>query len=338
MRPVITPAALLWRDEQTLQVGTAGGRVLAGVDPQVRAVLQLLDGTRDVPRLVGDAGRAGCAPVLVRHVLDLLDEGGLLTDADSRWPSGVHGDDRARLSGELATLGLLGGGDPMPALFARDRAQVLVLGAGAVGATLAGLLAASGVGTVDALDEGPTRWSDTAPGGLRGQDVGRERGLAAREHVQRLVPSAGTGPATDPDLVVLAPTGRPDEATVARLVRGGTPHLLVAAGETVGVVGPLVVPGRSACLDCLDHSRTDRDPHWPMLATQLAAARRHSGCAHALAATVAAQAALQVLAVLDGTDTPTVDGTLELALPDWRWRRRSWPRHAACACASPQPV
>ena len=51
---------------------------------------------------------------------------------------------------------------------------------------------------------------------------------------------------------------------------------------------------------------------------------------------VAAQAAMQVLALVDGTvDPAAAGGTLELALPDWRWRRRSWRLHPQCGCALP---
>jgi hypothetical protein len=51
---------------------------------------------------------------------------------------------------------------------------------------------------------------------------------------------------------------------------------------------------------------------------------------------VAAQAAMQVLALVDGTvDPAAAGGTLELVLPDWRWRRRSWRLHPQCGCALP---
>jgi hypothetical protein len=56
-------------------------------------------------------------------------------------------------------------------------------------------------------------------------------------------------------------------------------------------------------------------------------------CDSALAVAVAAQASLQALAFLDGSALPaTAGGTLELALPDWRWRRRSWQLHPDCGC------
>jgi hypothetical protein len=30
----------------------------------------------------------------------------------------------------------------------------------------------------------------------------------------------------------------------------------------------------------------------------------------------------------------TADGTLELVLPDWQWRRRTWLPHPACRCGA----
>jgi hypothetical protein len=51
----------------------------------------------------------------------------------------------------------------------------------------------------------------------------------------------------------------------------------------------------------------------------------------------AALAAAQALALIDrgGAFPVTVNGTLEVVLPDWRWRRRTWPPHPACGCGAP---
>ncbi len=115
------------------------------------------------------------------------------------------------------------------------------------------------------------------------------------------------------------------------------PHLAASASEAIGVVGPLVLPGRSACLRCLDLTRAERDPAWPLILAQLAG---QSGadplaCDTVLATMVAAQAAAQALAFLDqgGQGPAVVNGTLELVLPGWQWRRRSWPAHPRCGCA-----
>jgi len=48
-------------------------------------------------------------------------------------------------------------------------------------------------------------------------------------------------------------------------------------------------------------------------------------------------ASAQALAYLDRPEAVpvTADGTLELVLPDWQWRRRTWPPHPACLCRAP---
>jgi hypothetical protein len=49
---------------------------------------------------------------------------------------------------------------------------------------------------------------------------------------------------------------------------------------------------------------------------------------------VAAQAAAQALAFIDRPGAPgaVLNGTLELVLPAWQWRRRTWQPHRDCAC------
>jgi bacteriocin biosynthesis cyclodehydratase domain-containing protein len=119
------------------------------------------------------------------------------------------------------------------------------------------------------------------------------------------------------------------------------PHLAVSASEAIGVVGPLVIPGRSACLRCLDLARTDRDPAWPLILAQLASRQADPpACDAALAAAVAAHATAQALAFIDRPAQvgPVTNGTLELVLPAWQWRRRTWPPHRDCACGRRAPA
>ena len=337
MRPVLTPSARrLWRDRSTLQLGRDGrAAVLAGIDEGVRATLALLDGTRDREQLALDAADVGCPASRTADLLRLLERGGLLEDAsqDRSVLATLDRAERERLSADLGSLALLRGDGALPAAEHRRGARVLVRGAGRVGAPLAALLAAAGTGAVDVVDDAVVRPQDVGVGGLELDDVGRRRTDAAGARLRASSPSVR--PVAEPDLVVLAPA-RSEQLDAARdLVPAGVPYLLAEVRDTVGVVGPLVLPGRSACLRCLDLTRTDLDPGWPALAAQLASpSRQADACDGPLAVMVAGQAALQVLLLLDGTADPaTVGGTLELALPDWRWRRRSWPLHPACGCA-----
>ena len=167
--------------------------------------------------------------------------------------------------------------------------------------------------------------------GRRSPDCLRDR---PGHQLRRLRAGAGGEPLAGarPDLVVAdrnpcpgtgrEPDARPDTAPG----RGG---------EAIGVVGPLVIPGRSACLRCLDLARTDRDPAWPLILAQMAGRRPDPpACDATLAAAVAAQATAQAMAFVDrpGRTGPVSNGTLELVLPAWQWRRRTWLPHPACTC------
>jgi bacteriocin biosynthesis cyclodehydratase domain-containing protein len=137
-----------------------------------------------------------------------------------------------------------------------------------------------------------------------------------------------------PDLVVLV--GVPDPQTGERLVADGLPHLAASGQEAIGIVGPLVVPGRTACLRCLDLTRAELDPAWPLILAQLAGRQAEPpACGAVLTAAVAALAAAQALLFVDrpGRAGPAWNGTLELEMPGWQWRRRTWLPHPDCTCA-----
>jgi bacteriocin biosynthesis cyclodehydratase domain-containing protein len=112
------------------------------------------------------------------------------------------------------------------------------------------------------------------------------------------------------------------------------PHLLACVRETTGVVGPLVLPGRTPCLRCLALARGERDPQWPALSAQLVGDPVTEPCDVVLASLVASVAGLQALALIDGDDAPaTVGGVLEYDAVRGALRRRSISVHPACGCA-----
>lgn len=335
VRPTLTPAVRrLWRDSETLQFGRPPGRsvVLAGVDPGTRAALALLDGTRDRAELLRDAAASGCPPERTEVLLGLLQGAGVLDDAATGNAAATLAPaERDRSAADLGSLRLVGGPAGAEVLHRRRTAHVVVEGAGRVGVPVAALLSAAGIGVLDIVDDGLARPEDCGVGGLPPTAVGRRRGEAAAELLGRR-PARVSRTGALPELVVLAPAGGVPLPEPPRRVA----HLLAEVRGAVGVVGPLVEPGLSACLRCLDLRRADRDPGWPALALQLdTRAPGVAPCDSTLALAVATQAALQVLARIDGQPRPaTLGGTLEMVLPDWRWRRRSWQLHPDCHCGT----
>ncbi|MGB8403870.1 MAG: cyclodehydratase, partial [Mycobacterium sp.] len=71
------------------------------------------------------------------------------------------------------------------------------------------------------------------------------------------------------DLVVLSDFLVADPRMVRDLQAARVPHLPVRIRDGVGLIGPLVLPGVTSCLNCADLHRGDRDAAWPAVATQL---------------------------------------------------------------------
>lgn len=212
-----------------------------------------------------------------------------------------------------------------------------VLGPGRSGAHLAASLAAAGVGHVHCSTAGDAKLHHTVPGGVLPGDEGQMLSYAAERAVLQAAPDTDTAPTRSgdrPDLTILALDAPITDERRLSLHAIDAPYLAVTLGVDHGVIGPLVLPGLTSCLRCADLHRADRDPAWSALAVQLSVPRRYGPASDVAVATViAGAAALQALMFLDGGEPAVIDATIELRLPDWRLRRRSWAPHPECDCA-----
>ncbi|MFH8365702.1 ThiF family adenylyltransferase [Streptomyces sp. NPDC018031] len=365
MHPMLKPALRRgWRSGDTLQFGVAPAHatVVAPVDLATGGFLELLDGTRGMPLLRDEARRVGLPDGLADALVERLAAAGLLDDptaggepaAGLRESGGLD-----RLRPDVASLSLL---HPTPGaglrmMGARRAIRVQVRGAGRVGAAVAAVLSASGVGRVDVLDGGCVEPADVLPGGLAAEQIGERRDTAARRLVRRAAPCAGPrrsaggprrgetdrAPGGEPGLalVVLAPRDGlaayvPDPAGAEPLLASGTPHLYAGVIEGTGVVGPLVLPGVTPCAGCLAAHRADREPYWGRLLAQWRSGRRPgpAACDTALATLVAGMAAAHALTFLGGQLPASAGARLEPALPALTCEPRRIEAHPECGCGA----
>lgn len=214
-----------------------------------------------------------------------------------------------------------------------DRFRVRLLGAGRLGKSVAELLPGSAVSVLHVIDSQPPDASLYPAAGAVGSQaealVGSLEGASGiRLHVANHWSKPEQLP---PDLTIIASDLMECDRVIAEgLMRADQPHLFIRAGSGGVVVGPLVVPGQTACLRCTDVARRDADPAWPRLLPQLARARAR--VAPVLASWAGGVATAQALAFLHGSVPETYGATIDLSASDYLTRRRSWAMHPGCGC------
>ncbi|MCY0956614.1 ThiF family adenylyltransferase [Streptomyces sp. H27-H5] len=357
MYPKVKPAlARAWRDLQTVQFGVtpAHAVVLGPVDTATGAFMDRIDGTRGIDLLRAEGAAMGLSEGRVDELIRRLAGAGLLDDATVGGPRAQavrrRPESLERLGPDLASLSLVRrepGGD-LRAVAARRAIRVQVRGSGRVGAVIAAVLAGAGVGRVEVLDGGRVQPADVAPGGLGSGSVGRLRAEAAGALVRAAAPGraprAGEAEGPEPalSLVVVAPRDglqawAPDPETAADWVATGTPHLYAGVLEGTGLVGPLVLPGATACAGCMERDRIDRDPAWPRMLVQWRSAHRRratAACDLGLASAVAGLAAGHALSFLDGRLPASTGARWEAALPGLSWEPSEVRPHVDCPCSA----
>lgn len=321
---LVAGLAVLQRKPDEIQFGLDPRHAIVAtrLPRSVVHILRNLDGLTSTDTALARGGTQHAERL--REVLDELALRGLLEDAKQTDPT-PHAADEPELStlraGKQAKRG-------------RSDGTVLIYGGGRCAVTTACLLARSGVGRIDSRCTGTVQAAELGTGYVDA-DLGKPRRQAMLAAIHRANPRIDTtkliGKAT-PTLAVLADTLVPDPDLTLELSQKRIPHLPVRVRDGIGIVGPLVIPGRTSCLRCADLHRSDLDPCWPTVATQLAGRTGPAelSSVHALAAL----AANQVLRALNPADRApnTWDATLEIDLYEGEVHRRPWSAHPDCPC------
>jgi len=165
---------------------------------------------------------------------------------------------------------------------------------------------------------------DLAPPTVRAVLAGLPRGTAVRPWAGRR-----SEPVRPGSRVVLLGAHRVDPRRTVRLIADDIVHVPLAVDGARATVGPVVVPGQTACLVCLDASARAADPSWPLIAAQLLARARPR-----VDTAFAAEAGRAAAHLLSRPVEPPSSASLHLRVDALR---RSWRRHlpsADCRCRS----
>lgn len=157
----------------------------------------------------------------------------------------------------------------------------------------------------------------------------------AAERCRRLLESAGL-PA-GPGVALLIGAAEPDRVLVDDWVRQDRPHLFLTVSEGNVGVGPFVVPGRTACLRCVDAHHSEHDPRRGLAVQQYAEATgRWAGLPepiHQDLLDIAVGYAVRDLVSWADGIRPTTWSTTVQVDPRLELPRTPWPRHAGCGCS-----
>lgn len=263
------------------------------LDETTAGLLDRLDGMADETGVLGDAPHHGTATAWRR-----LRAAGIVVDLEA--PARMVRDlEQARRPAALHEAAALVAHEPATAERSwtlRLRCTVAVTGHGAVTDRLVTLLGQAGVRTV--LDGSP----DSAA-----------------------------------DVTVLTHDHEPPADALEALLRAGRCHLPAGMRGTAGLVGPFVVPGTTPCLRCVDLTRCQTDRAWGVLRDRLSAPAggRTAGtpASGVVTGAVAALAASEVLARVEGRVPATVGATATVSLHRPLPTLRSWPVQPGCGCA-----
>lgn len=326
---------LIDRDPGSVQIGAGpGALVLGNLQPADRRFLAALrTGVPDG----GETGAAAECSLSGSRTTALLEALAPVLVSSAPPTPEIPGLRRERLAADAVRLSAAYGTDGRAAIHRRHLAAVSVSGLGRTGALLGRALAAGGIGTLLLRDDGVVEPGDVG-GAYAVTDIGMNRAQAVKRHIYRIdptirvlaLPVAAPGRAVPVSLDLAAESGGATPAPAAQC-----PQLSVRVCETGCDVGPLVVPGMTPCLECLERHRADPGSSWHAMAdpVQDPASGQPRGEETAAALLAAGLAAGQILGFVDGIKQPaTWSAVQRLRLADGYLSLHALSYHPSCAC------
>lgn len=298
-------------------------------------------------------------PARGEESLQALAEIGLIEHRDRR--SGELGPNRAeRYDRQLIYLADIAGPESSgEALQGRLLAStVTILGCGGLGSWAACGLACAGVGNLRLIDDDTVELSNLNRQLLFGEpDLGRPKVEAAARslrrndhllevecHRHRVGSSAEIADLIQgSDLLICTADWPPHELPrwVNRAsLETGVPYISAGQLPPVIRVGPMVIPGRSACLECQEAAISEEYPLYEELASHRAGQETTASTLGAASGMIGSIISMEAIHLLTGTvDPASIDRALIMDLRTMSMDHEPVARRSDCACSAvPEPA
>ncbi len=246
---------------------------------------------------------------------------------------------------EIIRASLVHGVDGRQVLAARSKRSVHIEDLSKPGLAVALGLAAAGVGHIVTHDQGLVAREDLGPTGYPSQLGGQPRIEALRallaaspNHSYVSLGQRLSEKHLDSiDCAVLIGQQVIEPRRYARWLNRDVAHLALGFDNDGTSISPMVVPGLSSCLMCLEELRTSKDAAWPVIASQLIQATRRTD--DAASTMFAAGLAIQkILSRLDGFGDFSLShderSGYRLESKGGQITEFTWPIWPACGCRS----
>lgn len=282
LRPKLVDTVLIYQQEPDTAhfAATNTGLITTfKVDPIVVNLLETLDGSRTVPEIHALFGsQMGYQPELINSALDVLTEHGFLDEeADLTPPADFTGEEVARFDRQIRLFHELGAAEPYDCQRRLRESSVIVVGTGGTGSWIAFGLAAAGVGRLLLCDFDTVESSNLNRQVFFGPaDVGRLKVDRLAERIREFSPQTEVEAhplqlSESGEVFQLAQEGismvmncadQPAPELTAKWVSDvclplGIPHTLGGAyAARNGLIGPTVLPGKTACWYCFGRELT----------------------------------------------------------------------------------
>jgi hypothetical protein len=332
----------LWRDLESLQIGSGHHKVVFNslTSAQERLIGALYRGIADkhLPNLLDDLGLdqveghrlvEALTPLLLNHTRPTKES---LTE-----------DFVAGAFAEIIRASLLTATDGAAVLMERRFRTVHIDDLSGAGLALTLGLAAAGVGRMVTHDQSMVEVQDLGPSAYPSQLLGKSKvqavkALLASSPNQMRVISGQLLTARNLeaiDCAAIIAQGAIEPRRYVQWLNRDVPHLAITFETETASVSPLVVPGRGACLYCLEQARTDEDASWPVLASQLVAnqSRFDDSASRLFCAGLAMQKMLAHLDDVGGfAQTEKERVGYQLQLGSGAVTEFTWAEHDSCSC------